>query len=477
MKKSAIKLISVALAATMVAPALSACGSGDKGDPNTLYIVCLDKGYGRAWIDTLAAEFTEQTGFKVDVTASASAASLINSHLSSKDNKDDLYISVGNNWKTKAAQGAFANLDSLLDETVDGETVKAKVMPEYSDSLYLPDRNGNLHTYRLPWTAGVGGIYYNTVMFEENGWTVPTTYSELITLCETIKDDAVRVNGASSVTYVKPFIYTSANTDYFDYPVFTWWGQLAGKSAISEFTKYASKDNFDTTKNATYAKLKDAVEMWDGIFGDSSNYIADDNNHTAQTRFANGYAAMMINGDWLYNEILGYQIANLTDTFKLGYMKTPAATGAVETDITYTVGEDQYIAIPQSSSKKDKAKEFIKLMVSDHGCEVFANQAHGLLAYSGSLDASTTDEFMQNLIDVKASYSTAFTSFPPVTEINNPQSNTCMLALTGLVDIWGSSAARPFERMLGGTTLDNAFKTVKENVEANWESWKRQAGL
>ena len=56
-------------------------------------------------------------------------------------------------------------------------------------------------------------------------------------------------------------------------------------------------------------------------------------------------------------------------------MPTPVASDAKETSITYTIGEDQYIAIPESSIKKDLAKDFIKLMVSDYGCGVFLNEA------------------------------------------------------------------------------------------------------
>lgn len=476
MNKKALKLISTALAVTMVAPTLAACGGGDKGDPNTLYVVCLDKGYGREWIDTIAKEYSEQTGFKVEVTADANATSLINTSLASKNNKYDLYISVGNDWKTRAAQGKFASLDDLLEETVDGKKVKDLVLPEYQNSIYMPDSNDDYHTYRLPWTAGVGGIYYNKAMFAENEWKVPQTYDELLELCQQIVDDEVPVSGTTTVEKVKPFVYTSANTDYFDYTVFTWWAQLAGKDAITEFTKYESSSNFDVSKNDTYAKLKTATEMWYGIFGNSNYYIQNDNNHTAQTRFANGYAAMMFNGDWLYNEILGYDLNN-SDTFQLSYMQTPVAENAVCDSITYTIGEDQFIAIPSSSTKQSQAKEFIKLIISDYGCEVFANSAHGLLAYEGSLNAQTTDDFMDNLVKARSKYEYAFTSYPAVKDIDNVSKSNAMLSLSGLVDIWGTAAARPFERMLNGTDINSAFNTIKSNVDNQWGTWRKQAGL
>ena len=74
----------------------------------------------------------------------------------------------------------------------------------------------------------------------------------------------------------------------------------------------------------------------------------------------------------MYNEILKYDINN--ENFEFALMKTPVADGAVETSITYTIGEDQYIAIPESSTKKELAKDFIKLMISVQRLRVGLNE-------------------------------------------------------------------------------------------------------
>ncbi|MCH5160557.1 MAG: extracellular solute-binding protein [Clostridiales bacterium] len=476
MKKTVSKILAVLLTATCAMP-LFACNK-TKNDPNTLNIICVDKGYGTTWIEKVAEKYTQETGVKVNITPSANASSLISTHLASKNNVDDIYINVDAGWKGYASQGKFANLDSLLDETVDGEKVKDLVLPDYGNSIYFPDRDGSLHTYRLPLIAGVGGIYYNKKMFDDNGWNIPETYDELVQLCNTIRRAAVPVAGSDDPNeHVAPFIYTSANIDYFDYAVFTWWAQLAGENNIKQFMKYDSPDIFDANQNATYAHLKTATTMWSELFSNSANYISNDNNHTAQTRFANGYAAMMFNGDWLYNEIINYGITDLSGKFELGYMKTPAATDAVDTDITYTVGDDQYIAVPASSIKQDKAKAFIKLLISDWGCETYINEAHGVLAYKGSLRASTTDSFMSNIIDVKKSYSKAFTSYPPVKDIQNITQSTALLNLNNKVDIWGTGGARPYKRIIDGTSIDNAFSIIKTEVSGQWNDWKRQCGL
>ena len=378
--KKYTKLASTLLASMFVVAGLSSCGGGS-GSKDTLEIVYYSAGFNETWINTLANKF-EQTheGIKVHITASYSSEQIISQHLASRNNPDDLYISTGNSWKSNAATGKFADLTDFLNDEVDGVTVKDKVNDEYADSFYFTKSDGSKATYRLPFTSGIGGIFYNKKMFEENGWDtwlkntystnttgVPETYDQLIALCDKIIEKPVAVPGDPDGTAaVKPFIYAGTDTDYFDYTVFDWWGQIAGKEAIKDFLKYDSPDNFNVTKNETYNALKTATSKWNNIFGSNTGYYVEGQNTTtaanAQKSFVNGYAAMMFNGDWLYNETLNYTQTGTFENFELGLMKTPvlseAKAGSEST--SYVIGEDQYIAIPASSSKKELAKKVMK---------------------------------------------------------------------------------------------------------------------
>ena len=452
--KKYTKLASTLLASMFVVAGLSSCGGGS-GSKDTLEIVYYSAGFNETWINTLANKF-EQTheGIKVHITASYSSEQIISQHLASRNNPDDLYISTGNSWKSN----------------------------EYADSFYFTKSDGSKATYRLPFTSGIGGIFYNKKMFEENGWDtwlkntystnttgVPETYDQLIALCDKIIEKPVAVPGDPDGTAaVKPFIYAGTDTDYFDYTVFDWWGQIAGKEAIKDFLKYDSPDNFNVTKNETYNALKTATSKWNNIFGSNTGYYVEGQNTTtaanAQKSFVNGYAAMMFNGDWLYNETLNYTQTGTFENFELGLMKTPvlseAKAGSEST--SYVIGEDQYIAIPASSSKKELAQEFIKLMISQEGNEVFINQAHGFLAYKADYSAmNVEDTYMQRAIALRSSYDTKFTNF----------SNDRKF-LTNNVDIWSSAANRPFLSILNGQKkLDQAFTDISTYVAANWTTW------
>ena len=119
-----------------------------------------------------------------------------------------------------------------MSETVDGVTVEEKVNDEFKPSLKM-NVKGEEHVYRLPWTSGFGGIFYNAKMFEENGWKVPETTAELTALVKQILENPVEVKGDDAMS-VKPFVYTGENTDYFDYTIFNWWMQLAGYDKVRD---------------------------------------------------------------------------------------------------------------------------------------------------------------------------------------------------------------------------------------------------
>lgn len=466
------KTFSLILLVMLSAFALTSCKKSkvDKND-NKLRIVVKSAGFGDAWIFELEKIFeAENPDYDVEITSLYDANTLIQNHLESKDNADDLYISVGSEWKSYAAQGYFAELDEYLDDAVDDTTLEGKVADEYKNSIYFTKSDGSKHCYRLPWTSGVGGIYYNKKMFTENGWQIPTTFEQLLALCETIVNSNIPVKGSNKHA-VKPFAYTGANTDYFDYTVLDWWAQIVGKDAINAFLRYDSAANFNTSSNPTYNALKTATSYWAKLFvnesgtGESKYVVANSKAKTAenaQKEFVNGYAAMMFNGDWLYNEIKNYGIS--TDNFELGLMKTPTIkeVNPAYANTSYVIGEDQFIVIPKTSAKVKVAMKFVKLMVSNQGSTIFTDKANGFLAYNTDFtNANITDAFTREVIELRSTYTTKFTSYSANRKY-----------LCNFIDVWCTSALRPYAGLLNGTTpLDAAFSNIATTANSNWGDW------
>ena len=462
--KSILLLGTAVLSLTGVA----GCSPSTQNDKNVLNIVFLNLGYGRDWIDELAKIWeAKNPGYTIHLEAESSAVALTQKHLYSKDNIDDLYIDNSRSWKTYALKDKFLALDDFLEDTVDGMKIKEKVNDEYHKSLSF-----NGHTYRLPWTSGVPGIYYNAKMFKENGWEVPQTYDELVALCKTIKDAKVGVgSGGKATTTVAPFVFTGENMDYFDYAVFTWWAQLAGLENVKNYLKYENSANF-SKDNPAFVALGKALQMWWNIFKDPTNYVKGSDgwkNHLAQQSFYNGYSAMMINCDWLYNETLQYtDTGKLRDGFELKIMNTPAANDAVSTHISYIVGEDQFIAIPKSSVKADLAKSFIKLMISDEGIKTFAEKAHGTLAYKSTVKLTTDDAYTNSLFDYLDNATERFTNW-----------SDSKLFLNNVIDVWTTNDLAPYTRIFNSSAADPVAAYITEvsnNANDKWNEWQKKAG-
>lgn len=123
-------------------------------------------------------------------------------------------------------------------------------------------------------------------------------------------------------------------------------------------------------------------------------------------------------------------------------------------------------AIPATSTMADEAKEFIKYIVSDDGIETFFEKAHSLLAYDSTAPLTTSDTVLSKVLSVREK-STSFTDY-----------SDSLLYLANQVNIWGTSAWRPFMNVLNGTsTVATAFTTIASSAESNWPTWLANVGL
>ena len=80
----------------------------------------------------------------------------------------------------------FIDANMLMDiSDYDGlEMIKENYLAINKDLEFVPQEG----IYAVPYAANAAGILYNKDMFEENGWEIPTTWNEFISLCETIEE-------------------------------------------------------------------------------------------------------------------------------------------------------------------------------------------------------------------------------------------------------------------------------------------------
>lgn len=81
---------------------------------------------------------------------------------------------------------------SFLNEIIDAGLLAELNQDDYADYGFISgsldgfSKDGKL--YGLARNTDVMGFYYNKALFKENGWEVPTTYTELLALSSKISD-------------------------------------------------------------------------------------------------------------------------------------------------------------------------------------------------------------------------------------------------------------------------------------------------
>ncbi|MER6418323.1 extracellular solute-binding protein [Streptomyces sp. NPDC001137] len=165
-------------------PLLSACGSsGAASDPKTVTLGsnASDAVPKKAFADIYAA-FKKQSGITVDVNTKDhnTFQEQINSYL--QGTPDDVF-----NWFAGYRMQFFAGKG--LAEPIDD--VWAKIGDNFPDAMKKLSKGADGKYYFVPMTTYPWAVFYRKSVFRQHGYTVPTTWDELVALCKRMKKDGL----------------------------------------------------------------------------------------------------------------------------------------------------------------------------------------------------------------------------------------------------------------------------------------------
>jgi N-acetylglucosamine transport system substrate-binding protein len=487
-----MKKFLLAMSTLLLLVPLASCGGGKGNNSSsevknrTLKISVYLGGYGQVWINTLARAFeAENEGVHVEIEANPDLASEIPNRLQNQTD-DDLFFSHGIAWEKAAVQGQLENLDDLYKmEVENGVKFEDRV-----ESSFLSTAKFNNHYYKVPWTNGAGGLIYNAKMFRENGWEVPTTYEELVALCETIYNAKIKVdptNTKPNAPTIKPFVWSS-ETYYWDYVVYDWWAQLAGVDKIKTYTELGSAEVFNPNTNPEQMK---AFEAWVNLVAKNPLWSMEDSlgkqYMAAQMDFLNGYAAMIPCAQWLEMEML----SNIDpEIMEMAIMPTPLLKDAKKDNngnpirVNYAVGMGDSIIIPSFSKEKDLAKKFLLFMARNENLKAFTEKTNGVMLAMDYSDVHFEDNKLSTF--AKGIY-----------EINTNSKkfglySSSLLVLDGKLSIqWAPEGVQHYPEYFTyyntsayisnpstypEKNLLSTFNGVYETVRNNWNKWLSEIG-
>lgn len=414
------KILVVLLIMVLGVTNLSGCGgAGDSKGRDTAGKTEVKVGYwlsgmGEQWLIDMIDAFEKQSDkYYVNYTTYASSAAMTTSLGLADMDEIDLYLGM----KTDAIEH-LEPLDGVLDTTIDGEE---KTIKEKFNSNYLAyERSNDDHYYTLTYGGGMLNLYYNTELFETAGVTqLPRTTDELTVLCDSL-------NSQGYSQGVAPLCHFQ-NGGYYEYMLQLYTAQYNGIDYwLNNFLACTDKEGNSPSqsilsgKDGRYYALKAMEKFITPTYTMSGSTTL---SHTeSQTMFLNEAAFMMLNGSWIENEMK----MNEGD-YNLGAMKVPVLSAiinqlsTVKNDATLrelitaidevTEGKkelsdfasgDAYIVngvtisaedwdkvtvarnmvqcnyaqssafVPNYSSEKEGALEFLKFMYSDEGYKIYA---------------------------------------------------------------------------------------------------------
>ena len=457
---------------------LTGCKGNKRGDKE-LYVTVYDGGYGTEWIDQVAKDYEAETGIKVIWTADQTILDRITTELESPS--QDIYMSHDITWQEFAEQGLLENLDDLYESQVEGtgKTFKERLCSGAEEVSRLDDG----HYYKVCYTQGAGGLIYNIDLFKANGWTVPTTYTELETLCQTIVN--AKVKAPDGLTNVVPIAWSGADREYYwDYIVYEWWAQLAGEASINKYKAFKGDDGKYSTGYQVYdpatnhKEFVQAYDMWHDLIAMnptfSNSKAQSEKLVSANSLFASGAAAMIPYAQWAKYEI--QKNSGIDFTFDVAMMKTPKVSASAQ-DYNYNVGFGDSIIIPSGipEASKTKAKDFLKYLAGAKGCKTFVDKARGaFLAFDYSivdLGDLLNDSYIKSIHE-KLTQCKNFNlvSMNPVAYVNSAS----IMPWIGNTYYYAKAFADPSNATYQATAVGN---TIFQTAKNGWASWCKKANV
>lgn len=193
-------------------------------------------------------------------------------------------------------------------------------------------------TYAVPYVANAAGILYNRDMFEEHGWTIPTTWDELLTLCDTIQGEGIL-----------PFYFGFKDT----WTCLAPWNAMAVDLAPADASKQVNRG--ETTFAKEYREVSEKyLELLQYGPEDPFAYGYND----ACTAFARGESAMYPIGSYAAPQILSVNPDLNLDSFVMP--ANDAADGN-----TLNSGIDLQFCVTAGCKNKEAVYEVLDFLYED----------------------------------------------------------------------------------------------------------------
>ncbi|WP_147797044.1 extracellular solute-binding protein [Cellulomonas sp. Y8] len=271
------------------------------------------------------------------------------------------------NYNMESARFVQRGALSDLSDTEAATRIRPDLQPLMDQYGSYPGR-----TSALPYSVMAASVIYNEQIFAEQGIEVPQTWDELIAACETLQ--------AAGITP----IYATFKDDWtvaqgwFDYAV-------GGQVDVLDFFDRLAEQGTDVGPGSAVSfeqdftgPLEQATELAQYVNPDAASRGYGDGN----LAFAQGEAAMYLQGPWAFSEI-----AKTSPDLPLGTFPLPMTDDP--DDLAVRVNVDLAAWIPVEAKHPEAARDFLEYLYRPEVIEAYnASQ----LGFTPTTDAAPVDD-------------------------------------------------------------------------------------
>lgn len=264
----------------------------------------------------------------------------------------------------------FLDSDMLMDiSDFDGlDDIKEAYLETDKELEYVP-MDG---VYAMPYMANAAGVLYNKEMFEEHGWTIPTTWDEFTALCEKIEAEGIQplyFGFKDSWTCLAP------------------WNAIAVDLAPSDVCSEVNKGNTTFTDN-----YREVAEKEKALLAYAQDNPAAYGYNDACTAFAKGESAMFVIGSYAVPQIKSVNPDMNIDSFVF-----PASNNAEENVLNS--GNDLQFSIMKNCEHKEEAYEVLRFFMKDENVQSYIDDQSAVPCKKGDFELPSMLDGMKEYIN------------------------------------------------------------------------------
>ena len=361
-KKNAV---SAALTAAMLTAAiLPGCSSGGESGVTEIEILQY-KPEAATYFDQVEDDFNAtHDDIRLTISSPNDASTIMRTRFIREDYPDIIGIGGDINYSYYVDAGILADVSDYAG--------LADINPSYIDILENLEIVPTDGTYGVPYVANAAGILYNRDLFEEHGWEIPETWTELIDLCEEIEAEGIL-----------PFYFGFRDT----WTCLAPWNALAVGLAPSDTCQNvnAGETTFTEEYRETAEKCLELVS-----YGPDDPFAYGYND--ACTAFANGESAMYPIGSYAVPQILSVNPDMNIDSFVM-----PGNDNAA--DNTLNSGVDLMFAVTEECENKDAALEVIDFLLEDENIQAYIDDQNAIPCKTGDFQLASQLDGMTSFIE------------------------------------------------------------------------------